>query len=196
MKKATPTLLLLALLAFGATPALGATSGAGGAAPPPDGGSTTPPPGSTPPPSTIPVDPSPTGTAFDSAGMWIWYVSQSSGGNLDAIAKRARKAGVSTLFIKSSDGASTWSQFSKTLVKRLHKRGLRACAWAYVYGRRPTAEARAARTAIQRGADCFVIDAEAEYEGRYAAADTYVRKLRAYAGKGYPIGVAPFPYVD
>jgi hypothetical protein len=100
------------------------------------------------------------------------------------------------VFVKSSDGSSVWSQFSPALVSALHDRGIKVCGWGYVYGSRPKAEARAARVAIQRGADCFVIDAEAEYEGKYAQADTYMRKLRAYAGEDYPIGVAPFPYVD
>src|SRR5215210_7632269 len=159
----------------------------------PAGAQTAPPPA---PPPTLPVDQVPAGTAFDGPGMWIWYVSRSSGGNLDRIAARARRAGITTVFIKSSDGPSVWRQFTKRRVDALHRRGLRVCGWGYVYGRRPTAEARAARTAIRRGADCFVIDAESEYEGRYAAADKYVRKLRAYAGRDYPVGVAPFPYVD
>jgi hypothetical protein len=128
--------------------------------------------------------------------MWIWYVSQSSGGNVSAIAAKAAKAGVTTVFVKSSDGANVWSQFSTALVEALHARGLKVCGWGYVYGSRPKAEARAARSAIARGADCFVIDAEIEYEGKYAQADTYMTKLRAYAGDDYPIGVAPFPYVD
>src|SRR4051812_26575591 len=178
MKKATPTLLLLAVLAACASPAAAQTA-----------------PAPVPPPA-IPIDDVPIGTAFDGAGMWIWYLSQSSGGSSDRIAKRARRAGITTVFVKSSDGPGVWRQFSKARVRALHKRGLRVCAWGYVYGRRPTAEARAARTAIRRGADCFVIDAEAEYEGRYAAADKYMRKLRSYVGVDYPIGVAPFPYVD
>jgi hypothetical protein len=41
-----------------------------------------------------------------------------------------------------------------------------------------------------------VIDAEKEYEGRYAQAQTYMRKLRAATGPSYPIGLAGFPYVD
>jgi hypothetical protein len=41
-----------------------------------------------------------------------------------------------------------------------------------------------------------VIDAESEYEGKYVSAQTYMRKLRAYAGLDYPIGLAGFPYVD
>ena len=68
------------------------------------------------------------------------------------------------------------------------------CAWQYVYGRVPLTEARLGRRAT--GADCLVIDAEIEYEGRYAQASTYMTKLRAYAGPTYPIGLAGWPYVD
>jgi hypothetical protein len=41
-----------------------------------------------------------------------------------------------------------------------------------------------------------VIDAEAEYEGKYAAADLYLRSLRARIGAGFPLSLAGFPYVD
>jgi peptidoglycan hydrolase-like protein with peptidoglycan-binding domain len=41
-----------------------------------------------------------------------------------------------------------------------------------------------------------VIDAEAEYEGRYAAAQTYLAELRAKVGPAYPVGLASFPYVS
>ncbi len=146
-------------------------------------------------PVQLPTQPTPAGSAFDGNGMWIWELSRSSGGSLDAIAARARAAGVTTLFIKSSDGSSTWRQFNSRLVRAVHARGLKACAWGYVYGNRPTSEARAARAAIRAGADCFVIDAESEYEGKYVSAGTYTRKLRAYAGPDYPIGLAGFPYV-
>src|SRR3954452_126196 len=146
-------------------------------------------------PIQLPTQPAPTGTGFDGNGMWIWELSHSTGGNLDAIAARARAAGVTTLFIKSSDGTGTWRQFNSRLVQSLHARGLKACAWGYVYGSRPTSEARAARYALRSGADCFVIDAESEYEGKYVSASTYMGKLRAYAGPDYPIGLAGFPYV-
>ncbi len=45
------------------------------------------------------------------------------------------------------------------------------------------------------GADCLVIDAEGEYEGHYAAAQTYIDDLRAKIGPTYPLGLASFPYV-
>ena len=60
----------------------------------------------------------------------------------------------------------------------------------------PAGEAALGARAVTDGADCLVIDAEAEYEGRYAAAQTYVTDLRATVGPDYPIGLAGFPYVD
>jgi hypothetical protein len=53
-----------------------------------------------------------------------------------------------------------------------------------------------AARAVTTGADCFIIDAEREYEGRYAQAQTYVRALRQAVGADYPIGLSSFPYVD
>jgi hypothetical protein len=139
----------------------------------------------------------PTGTAFDDPGMWVWYLSKSEGGNLDAILARAQATGVKTLYIKSSDGSSNyWAQFSPDLVNTLHQRGLRVCAWQYVYGTQPAGEAQLGARAVQAGADCLVIDAEAEYEGNYSAAQTYIQALRSAVGPSYPIALASFPYVD
>ena len=41
-----------------------------------------------------------------------------------------------------------------------------------------------------------MIDAESEYEGKYAAADRYIRTLRARIGETFPLSLAGFPYVD
>jgi len=137
------------------------------------------------------------GTAFDGQGMWIWYLSRSSGGNIAAIVAQARAAGVTTLFIKSSDGSTNyWSQFSPQLVAELHANGLHVCAWQYVYGSNPAGEASLGARAVAAGADCLVIDAEAEYEGRYSSAQSYISALRAAIGPNYPLGLAGFPYVS
>jgi hypothetical protein len=128
--------------------------------------------------------------------MWIWYVNRSEGGRPSAIAERARANAVKTLFIKSGDGTTYWSQFSRPLVRALHAQGLNVCAWQYVYGTSPATEAAVGAGAVSNGADCLVIDAEAEYEGRYASAQTYVDDLRAAVGARYPVGLASFPYVD
>lgn len=135
-------------------------------------------------------------TAFDRQGMWVWYVSRSEGGSIGAIVARAKRNDVGTVYVKSGDGAGYWSQFNRGLVDALHRAGLSVCAWQFVYGDAPLAEARVAAAAVKRGADCFAIDAEADYEGKYAAADRYVRALRARVGETYPISLAAFPYVD
>jgi hypothetical protein len=137
------------------------------------------------------------GSPFEGQGMWIWYVSQSSGGNVAAIVAQAHAANVTTVFVKSSDGSSNyWSQFSPQLVAELHANGLKVCAWQYVYGTNPAGEASLGAEAVANGADCLVIDAESEYEGHYAAAQTYIEDLRAKIGVAYPLGLASFPYVS
>jgi hypothetical protein len=128
-------------------------------------------------------------------GMWIWYVSQ-SGGSAAAIANKAKDHGFRLVLIKSSDGGNAWSQFSSSLVRQLHDRGMRVCAWQFVYGNSPKSEARRGVGAIEKGADCLVIDAESSYEGRYAAADTYMDVLRRRKPHGVPVGFTSFPYVD
>lgn len=175
---------LASLVLLGTGPAQAATGGAGQAETLPGT------------PETAAPTPTPGNTPFDRQGMWIWYVSRSEGGSIGAIVSRAKRFNVGTVYVKSGDGDDYWSQFSPGLVNALHRAGISVCAWQFVYGRRPVAEARIAAAAIERGADCFVIDAEADYEGRYAAADRYVRLLRAAAGEDYPISLASFPYVD
>jgi hypothetical protein len=135
-------------------------------------------------------------SAFDRQGQWIWYVSASEGGSIRGIIARAKRNDVGTVYVKSGDGANYWSQFNRGLVRALHRAGLSVCAWHFVYGDAPLAEARVSAMAVQRGADCFAIDAEADYEGKYAAADRYVRALRARVGDAYPLSLATFPYVD
>ena len=100
------------------------------------------------------------------------------------------------MIVKSGDGPGYWSQFSSRLVTALHEGGLDVCAWQFVYGSHPLQEANAAIRAIQAGADCLLIDAEGEYQGRYAAAQTYLRHIRSVAGASFPLGLASFPYVD
>jgi len=150
-----------------------------------------------PPAPVVAVNnPAASGSPFDGQGMWIWYVSRSDGGNVASIVAQAHAAGVTTVFVKSSDGASNyWSQFSPQLVAELHAGGLKACAWQYVYGSNPAGEAAMGAEAVANGADCLVIDAEAEYEGHYAAAQTYITDLRAQIGPNFPLGLASFPYV-
>ena len=134
--------------------------------------------------------------ALAGRGMWIWYISRSAGGTVSSIVTTARRYGVSTVTIKSSDGPTMWSQFNPSLVSALHADGLRVCAWQYVYGNHPLLEAQAGAQAVHDGADCLVIDAESEYEGKYVAAQSYITQLRKLIGASYPVALAGFPYID
>jgi hypothetical protein len=129
-------------------------------------------------------------------GMWIWYLSRSSHGKLGRIAKRASSHGIETVLIKSGDGTHYWGQFSSKVVNRLRARGLRVCAWQFIYGRKPGKEAKVGAAAVQRGADCLVLDVEGQYEGKYPQASYFISKLRSLVGADYPLALASFPYVD
>ncbi len=133
---------------------------------------------------------------FAGRGMWIWYVSASDGGNLSALIATAKAYHLNTVMIKAGDGSTPWSQFNSTLVSTLHAHGLRVCAWQYVYGTYPASEASVGAAAVHDGADCLLIDAESEYEGKYISAQTYIARLRAQIGSGFPVALAGFPYVD
>jgi hypothetical protein len=161
------------------------------APPPPKKGPVTTAPGATPASAggALPA-------AFAGHGMWIWQMEKTEGGNLDAIAARAQATGIGTVFIKAADGTTPWDQFSDLLVGGLHQRGLRVCAWQFVYGDDPEAEAQLGAAAVARGADCLVIDAETRYENKYGAAQRYLTTLRGAIGPSYPVGLTSFPYVD
>jgi hypothetical protein len=140
--------------------------------------------------------PAATNTPFDRQGMWIWYVSQSENGDIASIVSRAKGNGIGTVYVKEGDGSTIWNQFNQSLISPLHAGGLDVCAWQFVYGNAPVAEAKVGATAVHRGADCLVIDAESDYEGKYAAADLYIRTLRSLVGANFPVSLAGFPYVD
>jgi hypothetical protein len=140
-----------------------------------------------------------TASAFNplyTRGMWIWVMASSNGGSIDSIAAQAHRHGINTLMIKSGDGTGTWSQFSSSMVAAFHRRGIHVCAWQYVYGSAPATEAHVGAAAVRDGADCLLIDAESEYEGKYVSAQTYISTLRRLIGSRFPVGLAGFPYVD
>lgn len=132
---------------------------------------------------------------FRQQGMWIWYVSQAERGNINKIAAKAKKYKIKTLYVKSSDGSSWWPQWDDWAAQ-LKAKGLKVCAWQYVYGKYPVVEAELAARAAKSGADCIVIDAEVEYANRYASARTYIQNLRAQIGQNYPVGFTSFAYPD
>jgi hypothetical protein len=138
-----------------------------------------------------------TGNPLARRAMWIWELGYTSGGNVSQIIAAAHQYGVGTVFLKSSDGTGFWSsQFNPALVSALHAGGLRVCAWQYVYGNHPITEAYRGAEAVRDGADCLIIDAESEYEGKYVSAQSYIRRLRTLVGYRYQLALAGFPYID
>jgi hypothetical protein len=133
---------------------------------------------------------------FAGKGMWIWQLAKTERGNPDAVARRALAAGVSTVIVKGADGTTRWPQFSAALTGALRARGLHVCAYHYLYGRRPTAEAALSARVVAQGADCLVVDVEGQYGGRYAAAQTYLARVRGALGADYPLGFTSLPYVS
>ncbi|HEU4657567.1 MAG TPA: peptidoglycan-binding domain-containing protein [Capillimicrobium sp.] len=133
---------------------------------------------------------------FAGHGMWIWQVPRAAGGDPDAIAEQAQEAGIETLYVKGAQGPVLWSQFNAPFVAALQAHGLDVCAYQRMESDRPVAQARAAAATVAAGADCFVIDAETELEGRYDVARRYVKALRKRIGPDYPLGFTSFPYVD
>ncbi len=192
---ATLAVLAAAVTSAFAVPALAASGGAGTG---PSGGS----------PVKVKPKPKPrhrrqahnhaasASNALANRGMWIWVLSSSDGGNLNNLIAGARRYGITTVMIKSGDGTGTWSQFNPAVVSALHRNGLRVCAWQYVYGDHPITEAYVGAAAVRDGADCLIIDAEAQYEGKYVSAQAYMTRLRKLVGYSYPIALAGFPYVD
>jgi hypothetical protein len=136
------------------------------------------------------------GNPLNGRAMWIWELPKSDRGSLTSLVADARRFGLSTLIIKSSDGTDMWSQFSPQLVSALHANGIKVCAWQYVYGNAPITEAYKGAAAVHDGADCLIIDAESEYEGKYVSAQAYINRLRSLIGYSYPLVLAGFPYID
>ncbi len=133
---------------------------------------------------------------FATRGMWIWMLSDSDGGNLSSIIAQAHRYQIGTLYIKSSDGSGMWSQFNRSVVSTLQAHGINVCAWQFVYGNYPAQEAEAGATAVRDGANCLVIDAEGQYEGKYYQAQTYITRLRQLIGTSFPVALAGLPYID
>ena len=123
---------VVALLAFGV---LAAAVPAGASAQTTGGGSE--PTGGTPPATVAPQPSGSPDPAFRGHGMWIWQLPRVYGGSVSRIVAKARRHGVTTLFLKSGDGLHRWGQFSPAVVQAFKSAGLHVCGWQYVYGISP-----------------------------------------------------------
>jgi hypothetical protein len=124
------------------------------------------------------------------ASTALWVAQASATTPPAALAASASAANVHTLIVKAADGSTAEPQFSSGLVGALRGAGLNVCAWTFAYGLNPAVEAEVAVAAVHDGAQCLVIDAEGQYDGRYGAAQAFVKALRTQLGGRFPIGLA------
>lgn len=124
------------------------------------------------------------------AGTALWVAQVPPSQSPAQLAGGAVAAGAGTLFIKAADGSLPDPQFSAALAAGVRAAGVSVCAWTFAYGLDPLGEARAAVAAVRNGAQCLIVDAEGQYDGRYGAAQLFVHALRAQLGAGFPIGLA------
>lgn len=123
-------------------------------------------------------------------GTALWVAQAPSTTTSATLAATAQEAGVHTLIVKAADGSTAEPQYTPSLVGGLRGAGLSVCAWTFAYGLNPTVEAQVAVAAVHYGAQCLVVDAEGQYDGRYGAAQAFVKALRTQLGARFPIGLA------
>jgi hypothetical protein len=127
--------------------------------------------------------------------VWIWNWRRCDGGDATKVAKRLRDAGCRGALVKAHDGARWFDQGRpwREIAAALHAEELAVGGWGYLYGRDPAGEARlAAETASYGDADLYVLDVEAEFEGRPEAAEELCRRLREGTGAGFPLYYTSF----
>ncbi len=128
--------------------------------------------------------------AYAGKQLWIWEVSQSLGGDIESIVSLGKDLGLSGFLVKAHDGGAVWPQFQQVLGP-LKQAGFLVGAWGYVYSSDIVAEARAAQTVIEAGADWYVFDGESSFNGAGAAADQLGGMVRK-KNPNLTIGYAPF----
>jgi hypothetical protein len=127
---------------------------------------------------------------FAGTALWVREVAPAQNGQ-DLVDDAAR-GGVHTLYVKAGDGIVPEPQFSAALVSEMRRAGATVCAWTFMYGSNPTAEAAVAAASVLAGAQCLIVDAEGASApvNLYGAAQLFVRTLRSQLGPGFPIALA------
>ncbi|MBN2149702.1 MAG: nuclear transport factor 2 family protein [Anaerolineales bacterium] len=126
---------------------------------------------------------------LEGKGFFTWKIPLCEGGDANAIAATAKRAGLSHVVIKVADGAmvynGTWGATTDTttaVISALRAQGIQIYGWHYIYGRDPLGEANVAIQRIhQYNLDGYVIDAEKEFkeDGMKLVARKFMSALRA-----------------
>lgn len=138
-------------------------------------------------------------------GIYMWNIVNCAGGNPALIVELAKDAGLAHVSIKGQDGIAAFTKNNQQermaeLVPGLKEAGIEVWIWGYLYGNRwyrsDGAQREAAATLEQldrwkpKG---FHIDAENEYQGQPAAADTWLNGVTAGA-PGVALGLSSYRF--
>jgi hypothetical protein len=146
---------------------------------------------------------SPLSAAVDPTNMgkgdWIWMISsaQSALGvsTVQGVIDYEKNKGMKWIVVKCAQTGTWMSQFNSDLITRAHNAGMLIFGYERCFGDNVTAEVNAGKQCLALGADGFIIDAEAEYEGKKTQATSMMSSLRASYPNAF-IAHAPFPYID
>lgn len=134
-------------------------------------------------------------------GYYIWKIPNCEGGDPEKIALTAHQIGLTHVIVKIANGIYDYN-YDVTLKKdlvaplsyALAKYNIKTWGWHYVYGDIPKKEAAAAIRQIRKiPLEGYIIDAEAEYKGKYTACRVFMNELRS-ALPSFPMGLSSFRY--
>ena len=76
-------------------------------------------------------------------GMWTWQWGRTEGGDLGAVVRRAKAAGLSTLWVRVADSKSGFygGKYLDALVPLAHREGLKVVGWGFPFLGDPVADA-------------------------------------------------------
>ena len=90
----------------------------------------------------------PSGPAVDASvaagrGMWTWQWGKTEGGDLGAVVRRAKAAGLETLWVRVADSRSGFygAKYLDSLVPLAHREGLKVIGWGFPFLGDPVADA-------------------------------------------------------
>ena len=124
--------------------------------------------------------------------IWLWDIRACEGGDLQAIAAKAASRDVGVM-VKVHDGEVDAPNGPRglQLITALRDADVRVRSWGYCYPQAdlPT-QANFARQSLAAGAECYIADAEIEWERKPAQATAFAPLLPP--GSGY----SPLPIID
>ena len=134
-------------------------------------------------------------------GFYIWKVPNCEGGDPEKIALTAHQSGLTHVLVKIANGIYDYNydvaqkkDLVAPLSNALAKFNIKTWGWHYVYGDLPKKEAEAAIRQLRRiPLEGYVIDAEAEYKGKYSPCRIFMSELRN-AFPAFPMALSSFRY--